>query len=126
VEDKLPPLADWGPARQTYAGLIEIDPEWVAEHLDDVLLLDVRQHEEMDERLGRIETARILPLNELKRQLHSLSQERPLIAVCHAGMRSGQATVLLRQAGFTRVANMRGGMLAWQQLGLPVVHRGEP
>lgn len=122
-EDRLPPLADWGPVRQTYAGLIEIDPEWVAEHLDDVLLLDVRQHEEMDERLGRIETARTLPLNELKMQLASLSQERPLVTVCHAGMRSGQATVLLRQAGFTRVANMRGGMLMWQQLGLPVVRR---
>jgi pyruvate dehydrogenase E1 component len=38
-------------------------------------------------------------------------------AVAHRG----QATVILRQAGFTRVANLRGGMLSWQQLGLPVV-----
>jgi sulfur dioxygenase len=123
ADGKVPRLADWGPVRQTYAGVIEIDPEWVSEHLDDVMLLDVRQHEEMDERLGRIETARILPLSELTSQLAGLPQDRPVITVCHAGMRSGQASVLLRQGGFTRVANMRGGMLMWHQLGLPVVRR---
>lgn len=124
ADGKVPSLADWGPARQTFAGLIEIDPEWVSEHLNDVLLLDVRQREEMDERLGRIESARLLPLSELKSQLAELPQDRPVVTVCHAGMRSGQATVLLKQGGFTRVANMRGGMLMWHQLGLPVV-RGE-
>ena len=45
-----------------------------------------------------------------------LRQDRPIVAVCHAGMRSGQATVILRGGGFERVANMRGGMLLWSQL----------
>jgi rhodanese-related sulfurtransferase len=49
-----------------------------------------------------------------------------VIPVCHAGIRSGQATVILRQAGFPRVANLRGGMLSWQQLGLPVVRGVNP
>ncbi|MES2089828.1 MAG: rhodanese-like domain-containing protein, partial [Pseudomonadota bacterium] len=123
VDAKAPQLADWGPVRQTYAGLHEIDPEWVSEHIADVLVLDVRQHEEMDERLGRIQGAQILPLSELKSRMAEIPQDRPVITVCHAGMRSGQATVILRQGGFTRVANMRGGMLMWQQLGLPVEHR---
>jgi len=118
---KAPSLADWAPVRQTYAGLIEIEPDWVADHLDDVLLLDVRQPAEMDERLGRIRNARLLPLSELKDHLAELPKDRPIVTVCHAGMRSGQATVLLKQGGFTRVANMRGGMLTWQNLGLPVV-----
>jgi len=39
---------------------------------------------------------------------------------CHAGMRSGQATVILRYGGLPRVANLHGGMLLWQQMGLPV------
>jgi glyoxylase-like metal-dependent hydrolase (beta-lactamase superfamily II)/rhodanese-related sulfurtransferase len=124
ADGKVPPLADWGPVRQTFAGLIEIDPEWVSEHRDELLLLDVREHEEMDERVGRIEAARLLPLSELKGRLGELARDRPVVTVCHAGMRSGQATVLLKQGGFTRVANLRGGMLMWQQLGLPVV-RGE-
>ena len=122
ADGKVPRLADWGPVRQTYAGLIEIDPEWVADHLDDVLVLDVRQPEEVDERLGRIASSRLLPLNELKARLAELPQDKPVVTVCHAGMRSGQAMALLRQGGLTRVANMRGGMLIWRELGLPVVH----
>jgi rhodanese-related sulfurtransferase len=108
--------------RQTYAGLIEIEPDWVSEHLADVLLLDVRQPGEVDERLGRIAAAQLLPLDALKSRLADLPRERPVVTVCHAGMRSAQATVLLKQGGFTRVANLRGGMLLWHQLGLPVVH----
>jgi glyoxylase-like metal-dependent hydrolase (beta-lactamase superfamily II)/rhodanese-related sulfurtransferase len=115
-----PQPADWGPVRQSYAGLLEIDPEWVAEHRGDVHVVDVRQREELDERLGYIEGAQCIPLNELKEHLAEIPQDRPVIPVCHSGMRSGQATVLLRQAGFPRVANLRGGMLLWQQLGLPV------
>ena len=54
ADGKLPRPADWGPVRQTYAGLLEIEPEWVAEHLPDVHVLDVRQPQEMQESLGRI------------------------------------------------------------------------
>ena len=121
-----PKPADWGPVRQTYAGLLEIDPEWVAEHLGAVHVLDVRQSDELDERLGRIAGAQHVPLNDLKDRLAENPRERPVVAVCHAGMRSGQATVILRQAGFPRVANLRGGMLSWQQLGLPVVRGANP
>ena len=120
-EAGVPRPADWGPVRQSYAGLLEIEPEWVAEHLGTVHVLDVRQPDELDERLGRIAGAQHVPLNELKERLDEIPRDRPVIPVCHAGMRSGQATVILRQAGFTRVANLRGGMLSWQQLGLPVV-----
>lgn len=119
-DGQVPKLADWGPVRQTYAGLIEIEPEWVSEHLGEVLILDVRQPEEMDERLGSIPGARMLPLSELNARLAEIPQDKPVITVCHAGMRSGQATVILRQGGFQRVANMRGGMLMWQQLGQAV------
>lgn len=115
-----PRPADWGPVRQNYAGLLEIEPEWVAEHRGEVHLLDVRQREELDERLGRIAGAQCVPLSELKEHLAEIPREQPVIAVCHSGMRSGQATVMLRQAGFPRFANLRGGMLLWRQLGLPV------
>jgi len=122
-DDKMPCPADWGPVRQNYAGLFEIDPEWVVQHMAEVHVLDVRQPEELDEPLGYIAVAQTIPLNELKSRLDEIPQDRPVIPVCHAGMRSGQATVILRQAGFLRVANLRGGMLLWQQIGLPVAHR---
>jgi sulfur dioxygenase len=122
-DGKAPAAADWGPVRQSYAGLLEIDPDWVAEHRAALHVLDVRQPEELSDKLGHIAGAQCIPLNELKARVAEVPSERPVVAVCHAGMRSGQATVILRQAGFTRVANMRGGMLLWQQLSLPVVRR---
>jgi sulfur dioxygenase len=117
--DGVPQLADWGPVRRTFAGLLEIDPEWVAEHLQQVHVLDVRQPEEMQESLGRIASSQLIPLNELKARLAEVPRDKPVVAVCHAGVRSGQATVILRGAGLDHCANLRGGMLLWSQLGLP-------
>jgi sulfur dioxygenase len=119
AEGKVPPAADWGPVRQTYAGLFEIEAEWVAEHMPQIHVLDVRQPEEMQESLGRIDGSQLIPLSELKGRLSEVPQDKPLVVVCHAGMRSGQATVILRGAGVQRCANLRGGMLLWSQLGLP-------
>jgi glyoxylase-like metal-dependent hydrolase (beta-lactamase superfamily II)/rhodanese-related sulfurtransferase len=118
--------ADWGPVRQSYAGLLEVDPAWVAENLDHLYMLDVRQREELDDRLGYIAQAHHLPLNELRDRVSEIPRDKPVIAVCHAGMRSGQATVILRNAGFSQVANLHGGMLLWQQMGFPVAHSGAP
>ena len=124
VDGKVPRPADWGPVRQTYAGLLEIEPEWVAENLGQAHVLDVRQPQEMQESLGRIAGAQLIPLNELKARMSEIPRDKPVVVVCHAGMRSGQATVILRGAGVQRVANVRGGMLLWSQLGLPVQRRG--
>jgi glyoxylase-like metal-dependent hydrolase (beta-lactamase superfamily II)/rhodanese-related sulfurtransferase len=115
--------ADWGPVRQTYAGLMEIEPDWVAEHLGELHVLDVREPQELQESLGRIVPAQMIPLSELKARLAEVPRDKPVIAVCHAGMRSGQATVILRSGGLSRCANLRGGMLLWSQLGLPAQHR---
>lgn len=119
ADGKVPRPADWGPVRQTYAGLLEIEPDWVAEHVGQVHVLDVRQPQEMQESLGRIADAQLIPLSELPARIAEVPRDRPVVTVCHAGMRSGQATVILRSAGLTRCANLRGGMLLWSQLGLP-------
>jgi rhodanese-related sulfurtransferase len=119
ANDKVPHPADWGPVRQSYAGLLEIEPDWVAEHLAQVHVLDVRQPEEMDGSLGRIASSQLIPLSELKARVNEVPSDKPVVAVCHAGMRSGQATVILRGTGLDRCANLRGGMLLWTQLGLP-------
>ena len=82
-------------------------------------MLDVRQPEEMHESLGGIANAQLIPLHELKARLAEIPNDKPIVAVCHAGMRSGQATVILRGGGLARYANLRGGMLLWSQLGSP-------
>ena len=119
-DGKAPRPDDWGPVRHTYGGLLEIEAEWVAENLQNVHILDVRQPQEMQESLGRIPNSQLIPLNELKARVAEVPRDKPVVAVCHAGMRSGQATVILRQAGLEHIANMNGGMLIWSQLGLPV------
>jgi rhodanese-related sulfurtransferase len=120
-DGRAPRAADWGPVHQSYAGLLEIDPQWVAEYLGELEMLDVRQREEPEERPDHIAGARLISLSELKARLVDVPKERPVVAVGHAGMRSGQATVILRQAEFPRVANLHGGMMLWRQLGLPIV-----
>jgi len=113
--------AEWGPVRQSYAGLLEIDPAWVSEHLGEVHILDVRQPEELGGGAGTIAGAQQVPLSELNSRLAEIPRDKPVVPLCHAGMRSGQAAQILRKAGFPRVANLHGGMVQWQALGLPVV-----
>jgi sulfur dioxygenase len=116
----LAPPAEWGPVRQSYAGLLEIEPQWVAEHRSDVHVVDVREPDEWNDALGHIEGALCIPLGELKARLAEVPRDKPVITVCHAGMRSGQAMALLRSAGLPQLANLRGGMLLWREMGLPV------
>jgi rhodanese-related sulfurtransferase len=46
--------------------------------------------------------------------------DRDVVVVCRAGARSASAGAILRRAGFQRVINLEGGMLAWVEAGLPV------
>ncbi len=85
----------------------------------DALVLDVREDSEY--RDGHIPKARHIPLRQLKEHLKDLEKrkDRPIVAVCRSGNRSAHACRMLRQAGFEKVHNLAGGMLAWEQAGLP-------
>jgi len=118
----MPPLgAEWGPALRSFAGVLEVAPAWLSEHLGEVCLLDVREPAEWNGELGHIASALPIPLGELRARLGELAPDRPVIAVCHSGARSAQASLILEQNGFAKSANLSGGMLAWRALGMPVV-----
>jgi rhodanese-related sulfurtransferase len=85
-----------------------------------VQVIDVREPQEFDGALGRIAGARLIPLGSLLNNTQQLSKEKPIVVVCRSGARSAQATVLLRNAGYTKVANLAGGMLRWRGQRLPV------
>jgi rhodanese-related sulfurtransferase len=85
-----------------------------------VQILDVRGPDEFSGPLGHIKGALLIPLDELAERTGELSGDRPLVAVCRAGGRSVQATVILQQAGFKDVVNLTGGMLRWRAEGHPV------
>ena len=115
----------WAPLALTFAGIWEIQPIAAEEHRGEVLVLDVREPDEFDGPLGHIEGARLLPLGDLAGRADELPRDRPIVAVCRAGGRSAQATVILKRAGFTEIANLAGGMLRWRAQDLPVVGGSE-
>jgi len=117
-----PPADDptWAPLVFTFAGIWEVQPQWLEDHLRDALVVDVREPDEFDGPLGRIPGARLVPLGELADRAEELKGDKPVVAVCRAGGRSAQATVILRRAGFDKVANLAGGMLRWRAQRCPV------
>ena len=114
------PDADWAPLAYTFAGIWELQPDWLAENAARVQLIDVREPEEFDGSLGHIKGAKLVSLGFLSKNFSSISKEIPVVVVCRSGARSAQATVLLRNAGFAKVANLAGGMLRWRAQRLPV------
>ena len=108
---------DWAPLRYTFAGIWEIEPYWLEEHAGLVQVLDVREPSEFTGPLGRIAGAKLIPLGDLAERASELSRERPTVTVCRAGGRSAQATIILQHAGFSKVANLAGGMLRWRAEG---------
>ncbi len=103
------------------AGVPEVSAAWTAQNLKRVRVLDVREDDELMGPLGHIDGLRHIPLNELHRAAVALPSDESLVVVCRSGARSGAAAAALEKIGFKRVASMAGGMLAWNELGFPVV-----
>jgi len=110
----------WAPLTYTFAGIWEIQPHALEEHANAVQILDVREPDEFDGPLGHIRGAKLIPLGGLAQRAAELARDKPVVAVCRAGGRSAQATVILQQEGFSEVANLTGGMLRWRAEGHPV------
>lgn len=73
--------------------------------------IDVREVHE--HQICRIEGARLIPLGELPGRLGELDAESEVVVHCKSGVRSAKAAALLREHGFRRVVNLKGGILAW-------------
>jgi adenylyltransferase/sulfurtransferase len=79
---------------------------------DDLFILDVREPNEYQIcNLG----GHLIPLNDLPSRVHELDSSREIVAHCKMGGRSAKAVEFLRQAGFTKVHNLAGGINAWAE-----------
>ena len=77
---------------------------------EDLFILDVREpHEYQICNLG----GHLIPLGELPRRVHELDSSREIVAHCRSGKRSAEAVDFLRKAGFRKILNLKGGILAW-------------
>lgn len=107
-------LADMAWAMLTdLADVPHVDVAELRSQPSDALVLDVREPEEYAH--GHVPGAINLPQAELASRLDEVPRDRPLLLVCRSGVRSLRAAQFLRQVGFDRVANVRGGTQAWQK-----------
>jgi len=90
-----------------------IEPEELKRRLDageDIFVLDVREPHEYQ--ICNI-NGYLLPLGDLPKRVNELDSSREIVAHCRSGVRSAKAVDFLRQAGFKKVKNLTGGILAW-------------
>ena len=89
---------------------------------ETITVIDVRGPDEFAGPLGHIEDARNLPLPELPHSIAQLGSltETPVVLVCKTDKRSAGAAAVLDAAGFREVRVLRGGMVRWNEAGLPV------
>jgi molybdopterin/thiamine biosynthesis adenylyltransferase/rhodanese-related sulfurtransferase/molybdopterin converting factor small subunit len=107
----------------TVAPELEATVDDLKERLDsgDVFLLDVREPREYD--IARIDGSTLIPLGELPKRMDELPRGADIIVHCKSGVRSAKAVNLLRENGFDRVQNLKGGILEWIARVDPTLHR---
>nr|HEV7954308.1 molybdopterin-synthase adenylyltransferase MoeB [Candidatus Acidoferrales bacterium] len=91
----------------------EITPRELKQRLDrgdDLFVLDVREPHEYQ--ICNI-NGYLLPLGDLPRRVNELDSSREIVAHCRSGKRSADAAEFLRKAGFRKIWNLKGGILAW-------------
>jgi len=91
----------------------EMTPRELKTRLDrgeDLFILDVREPHEYQICNLR---GHLIPLGELPRRVHELDSSREIVAHCRSGKRSAEAVDFLRKAGFRKIVNLKGGILAW-------------
>ncbi|MBI3671777.1 rhodanese-like domain-containing protein [Candidatus Azambacteria bacterium] len=86
----------------------------------NIIILDVRTEDEYDS--GHIKNSILLPLNHLKEKATEIIQNKNAIinTICRSGGRSAMARSVLEDMGYTNVRSIAGGILKWQEQGLPV------
>jgi adenylyltransferase/sulfurtransferase len=92
----------------------DIDPVEVKAKIDrgePFVLIDVREPHEYQ--ICKIPYAKLIPLGDLPKRVNELDSADEIVAHCKSGVRSAKAVDFLKQAGFRKVRNMKGGILAW-------------
>ena len=90
---------------------------------EDALVIDVRPMADFNQ--GHIVGAKNIPINGFKNQLGQLDKykDRTIVVRCRSGSQSQGACKTLRDAGFSKVFNLRGGIMGWQSASLPVTRK---
>ena len=88
---------------------------------ESFLLLDVREPQEFE--ICRIPGSVLIPLGDLPSRLFELEGRDDMIVHCKSGVRSGKAVKLLREAGYSKARNLKGGIHSWNNPIDPTLHK---
>ena len=83
------------------------------EQKQDVFILDVRNSPEYE--ICKLAGSKLVPLPDLPQRFRELDPDREMIVHCKMGGRSAKAIEFLRQQGFNKLKNLKGGILAWAE-----------
>lgn len=81
-------------------------------------MLDVREPSEWNE--FHMPGATLIPLGQLASRVNELPKDKEIVVVCRSGNRSATGRDILKQAGFTSVTSMAGGMNDWRSKGFAI------
>jgi len=107
-------------ARPNPAGYKDVAPADVTLPAQCFRVVDVREPQEFTGELGHVPGATLVPMNAVMAHAPGWNRDEPLLLVCRSGGRSAMVAQALTRAGFSKVMNLAGGMLAWNAAGLPV------
>src|SRR6187200_2793869 len=111
------------PGTQTTQQIEEIEPFEANEEIEggDVVLIDTREPHEYQE--AHLEGGKLVPPGLLGDEIAAAAPDKSArtILYCRSGNRSAIAAAQMQELGYEDVASMAGGILAWQEQGLPVV-----
>lgn len=109
-------------AHTLLGGKNNIDPQQATLMMnhEDAVVVDVRPMADFGK--GHIKNAVNIPINGFANQIGQLEKNKnnPVIVSCRSGNQSQMACRQLRKAGFEKVFNLRGGIMAWEAANLPV------
>ena len=93
----------------------ELRPDQISQ-LNDYRLIDVREPHEWAGELGHIPTATLLPQGQVMEKANRWPKDGSYLIICRSGRRSRNICEAMLDAGFSDVTNLKGGMIAWNEL----------
>jgi rhodanese-related sulfurtransferase len=107
-----------GSKTNTLAAEINVTQAYQIYQQKTAFFVDVREQDEWDS--VHLPGTTLIPLGELANRLNEIPKDQQIVVVCRSGNRSQQGRDILKQAGYTKVTSMAGGLNEWKSLGYPI------
>lgn len=114
----------WTSCKNANSGLVSSKENFTAQEAlalanGDGLIIDVRERDEVADEAYDAKNVINIPLDSLEARINDIPKDKQVILACRSGRRSSDAFEMLKAKGFTNLAKLDGGIIAWSEAGLP-------